>query len=101
MTEQADGPTDWALDVRGVSAGYDAHKALDGVTFRIEPGCLAGLVGPNGAGKSTLFKVILGMLKPWSGEVSVFGRAGRPRAGLVSYTPQADLVYLEFPVSYL
>ena len=99
MPEQPDGPPNWALDVRDVSAGYDGHKALDGVTFRIEPGCLAGLVGPNGAGKSTLIKVILGMLKPWSGDVSVFGRAGKPRAGSVSYTPQVDLVDWEFPVT--
>jgi ABC-type Mn2+/Zn2+ transport system ATPase subunit len=99
VTEQPGAPHSWALDVRDVSAGYDGHKALDGVTFRIEPGCLAGLVGPNGAGKSTLIKVILGMLKPWSGEVSVFGRVGKPRAGLVSYTPQVDLVDWEFPVT--
>ena len=99
MTEQADGPTTWALDIRGVSAGYDGHKALDGVTFSIEPGCLAGLVGPNGAGKSTLIKIVLGMLKPWSGEVSVFGRAGKPQAGSVSYTPQVDVVDWKFPVT--
>jgi ABC-type Mn2+/Zn2+ transport system ATPase subunit len=89
----------WALDVRGVSAGYGRHRALDDVTFTIEQGCLAGLVGPNGAGKSTLIKVILGILKPWSGEVSVFGRGGKPRPGLVSYTPQVELVDWEFPVS--
>ena len=99
MSERADGPTTWALDISDVSAGYDGHKALEGVTFRIEPGCLAGLVGPNGAGKSTLIKIVLGMLKPWSGEVSVFGRAGKPRPGSVSYTPQVDLVDWQFPVT--
>ncbi len=99
MTEWADSPSSWALDIRDVSAGYDGHKALDGVTFRIEPGCLAGLVGPNGAGKSTLIKIVLGMLKPWSGDVSVFGREGKPQAGSVSYTPQVDLVDWQFPVT--
>jgi ABC-type Mn2+/Zn2+ transport system ATPase subunit len=89
----------WALDVTGVSAGYGRHQALDGVTFDIEPGCLAGLVGPNGSGKSTLMKVVLGMLRPWSGEVSIFGRAGKPKAGVVGYTPQIDLVDWDFPVS--
>ncbi|MCH7617829.1 MAG: metal ABC transporter ATP-binding protein [Chloroflexi bacterium] len=99
LSERADGPTTWALDISDVSAGYDGHKALEGVTFRIEPGCLAGLVGPNGAGKSTLIKIVLGMLKPWSGEVSIFGRAGKPRPGSVSYTPQVDLVDWQFPVT--
>jgi len=88
-----------ALDVTGVSAGYGRHQALDGVTFNIEPGCLAGLVGPNGSGKSTLMKVVLGMVRPWSGEVSIFGREGRPTAGVVGYTPQIDLVDWDFPVS--
>lgn len=89
----------WALDVRGVSAGYGHHQALDGVTFHIEPGCLAGLVGPNGSGKSTLMKVILGMLPAWSGQISILGREGKPRPGVVAYTPQTELVDWDFPVS--
>src|SRR5687767_7016982 len=52
---------DCAVDVRELSAGYNSHTALDGVTFTIERGCLAGLVGPNGSGKSTLLKVMLGL----------------------------------------
>ncbi|HUF52534.1 MAG TPA: metal ABC transporter ATP-binding protein [Dehalococcoidia bacterium] len=97
MAENPNGP--WALDVVGVSAGYGRHQALDAVTFNIEPGCLAGLVGPNGSGKSTLMKVVLGMLKSWSGDIRVFGREGRPRPGVVAYTPQSELVDWDFPVS--
>jgi ABC-type Mn2+/Zn2+ transport system ATPase subunit len=89
----------WALDVRGLSAGYNSHKALDGVTFTIEPGCLAGLVGPNGSGKSTLLKVILGLHKPWSGEVFIYGRKDRPQRGRVGYMPQSELVDWSFPVT--
>jgi ABC-type Mn2+/Zn2+ transport system ATPase subunit len=89
--------TGWALDVREIVAGYGAHTALDGVTFTIEPGCLAGLVGPNGSGKSTLMKVVLGLMKPWSGEVSVFG--GSEVRGVVGYTPQSELVDWTFPVT--
>lgn len=89
----------WALDVRDVSAGYGKHQALDDVTFDIERGCLAGLVGPNGSGKSTLMKVVLGMLPAWSGDVTIFGRKGKPKPGVVAYTPQTDLVDWDFPVS--
>ena len=70
----------------GSRAGYNNHVALDSVTFTIEKGCLAGLVGPNGSGKSTLLKVMLGLHKPWSGEVLIFGHPStRPMA--TSATP--------------
>ena len=88
---------EWALDVRDIVAGYGANTALDGVTFTIERGCLAGLVGPNGSGKSTLMKVVLRLMKPWGGEVRVFGEMGRSR--VVGYTPQSELVDWAFPVT--
>jgi len=91
--------TSWAVDVRDVVAGYDRHKALDGVSFTIEPGCLAGLVGPNGSGKSTLLRVILGLQKPWSGEVCIYGRQGRADPQRVGYMPQSELVDWSFPVT--
>ncbi|MDO8614674.1 MAG: metal ABC transporter ATP-binding protein [Dehalococcoidia bacterium] len=92
-------PPDWAVDVRGVAAGYNGHVALDAVSFTIEPGCLAGLVGPNGSGKSTLLKVVLGLHKAREGEVLIFGRPGRPEHERVGYMPQAELVDWAFPVS--
>jgi ABC-type Mn2+/Zn2+ transport system ATPase subunit len=90
---------EWAVEVKGVSAGYDSRRALDDVSFTIEPGCLAGLVGPNGSGKSTLLRVILGLHRPWQGEVLIFGRKGKPEHGRVGYTPQSELVDWDFPVS--
>jgi ABC-2 type transport system ATP-binding protein len=47
--------------------------AVDGVTFRVEPGELIGYVGPNGAGKSTTVKILTGILVPSDGRVSVAG----------------------------
>lgn len=99
MTAAPSPTTSWALDVQDVAAGYGSHKALDGVSFTIEPGCLAGLVGPNGSGKSTLMKVVLGLHRPWRGEVRIFGDSHRPRHGAVGYTPQAELVDWNFPVT--
>jgi ABC-type Mn2+/Zn2+ transport system ATPase subunit len=89
----------WAVDVREVVAGYGSDTALDGVSFTIEPGCLAGLVGPNGSGKSTLMKVVLGLHRAWRGEVRIFGDLHRARRGAVGYTPQAELVDWNFPVT--
>jgi ABC-2 type transport system ATP-binding protein len=48
-------------------------KAVDGVSFAIEPGERVGFLGPNGAGKTTTLKVLSGLLHPTSGEVSVAG----------------------------
>ena len=89
------------VDVRDLSAGYNGHAALEHVSFTIEPGCLAGLVGPNGSGKSTLLKVMLGLHKPWSGEVLIFGHSERPTHGHVGYTPQTELVDWTFPVTVM
>jgi ABC-2 type transport system ATP-binding protein len=49
-------------------------KAVDGVSFRIQPGELVGYLGPNGAGKSTTLKMLSGLLVPTSGELQVDGR---------------------------
>src|SRR5215510_13415695 len=52
---------------------YETVKAVDGVSFSIEPGERVGFLGPNGAGKTTTLKVLSGLLHPTSGEVSVAG----------------------------
>ena len=88
-----------AVELRDVWAGYNGHSALEGVSFTIEPGCLAGLVGPNGSGKSTLLRVILGLHKPSQGQVLVYGSRGRPNHGRLGYMPQSDLVDWAFPVT--
>ena len=88
-----------ALDLRDVWAGYNSHVALEGVTFSIERGCLAGLVGPNGSGKSTLLKVILGMHRHWRGDVRIFGQPVARSRLLLGYMPQLELVDWSFPVT--
>ena len=48
-------------------------KALDGVSFDIEPGEFFGLLGPNGAGKTTLISILAGLARASAGSVSVMG----------------------------
>ncbi|MFO1269883.1 MAG: ABC transporter ATP-binding protein, partial [Rubrivivax sp.] len=74
-------------------------RALDGVTFDIEPGEFFGLLGPNGAGKTTLISVLAGLAKATSGRVTVMGHdvvadfaAARKMLGIV---PQ-ELVFDPF-----
>ena len=60
------------IEARGLTKNYGATRALDGVTFSVEPGRIVGLIGPNGAGKTTALKAILG-LTSFNGELQVLG----------------------------
>jgi branched-chain amino acid transport system ATP-binding protein len=61
------------LEVRDVSRTFGATRAVDKVSFAVEPGELLGLIGPNGAGKSTLFNLIAGVMPPSGGKITVDG----------------------------
>ncbi len=56
------------------SSDYRTVKAVDGISYEIEPGEIVGYIGPNGAGKSTTIKMMTGILKPTSGVIQVNGR---------------------------
>lgn len=75
--------------------------AVEHVTMHIPEGIRLGIVGPNGGGKSTLLKLILGLLKPSEGKITVFGRKpGRACSEcLVGYVPQRHDFEIRFPVS--
>ena len=63
------------LSLRSISAGYGSFRALFDVSLEVAAGEAIGVVGPNGAGKSTLMRVISGMLRTSSGELSFEGRS--------------------------
>jgi ABC-2 type transport system ATP-binding protein len=60
------------VEARGLAKSYGATRALDGVSFTVEPGRIVGLIGPNGAGKTSALKAILG-LTSFEGELKVLG----------------------------
>ena len=62
------------LDVAAVTKRFGAHRAVDGVSFRVRPGTITGLIGPNGAGKTTMFNLIAGTLRPTAGRIAIGGR---------------------------
>ena len=61
------------LEIRDLSRTFGATRAVDRVSFAVEPGELLGLIGPNGAGKSTLFNLIAGVIPPSDGQITVDG----------------------------
>lgn len=70
-------------------------KAVDNLDLLVEPGELYGLLGPNGSGKSTTIKMILGLLHPSRGRVSVFGRPASDVAvkSRIGYLPEESYLY--------
>jgi len=83
-----------ALDIRGVTAGYEGRKIIDAIDLPpLAAGTVTSLVGPNGAGKSTLLRALAGLL-PARGEVrlgdlNLAGMSLRDRSRYVSYVPQS------------
>lgn len=68
--------------------------AVDGVSLDVQPGEIFGLLGPNGAGKTTLIRLILGILKPDSGQISVFGGdLDSSRLERIGYMPEERGLY--------
>ncbi|WP_018930863.1 metal ABC transporter ATP-binding protein [Gracilibacillus lacisalsi] len=62
------------VEMENVSFHYGERQALSKVNFIINEGDFIGLVGPNGGGKTTLIKLLLGMEKPTTGEIQLFGQ---------------------------
>ncbi|PWV78767.1 ABC-2 type transport system ATP-binding protein [Prauserella marina] len=85
-----------AISTRNLGRRYGRTWGLRDCTLDIDTGRVVGLVGPNGAGKSTLLNLLVGLLRPTEGELSVFGGAGE--SGAVAYLDQRHAMYESFRV---
>ncbi|MFF4649026.1 alpha/beta fold hydrolase [Streptomyces sp. NPDC001380] len=75
------------LQITGLSkryAGAADRYAVRDLSFRVEQGQVVGLLGPNGAGKTTTLRMLMGLIRPDSGEIRVFGHAVRSGAPVLS-----------------
>jgi ABC-2 type transport system ATP-binding protein len=82
-----------AILVENLVRDFNRLRALDGISFSVEPGEIFGFLGPNGAGKTTTIRILTGQLRPTSGRASVMGfdvvaerQALKPMIGVVFET---------------
>ena len=86
-----------AVSMKGVRRSFGEIQAIRNLDLDIERGAIHGLLGPNGSGKSTTMKMVMGLLKPDSGSISVYGRnptldpTGVKR--MIGYVPETPRLY--------
>ena len=87
------------LRINNIAKHFDNIKALENIDLSINNGEFFGLLGPNGAGKSTLMNIIVGYLKPDSGQITIddemmiYESIGIRKK--IGYVPQEIALYLE------
>lgn len=88
-----------AVEISHIVKTFGSLRAVDDVSFTVEPGEIFGLLGPNGAGKTTTIRIMLDLFRPDSGSVSVLGgpmtEAKKDRIG---YMPEERGLYQDIPL---
>ena len=86
----------------GLSYHYDSIATLDNISFTVGKGDFLGIIGPNGAGKTTLFQCMLGIIRDYEGEISLFGfdiKQNKKILQKIGYVPQKKNVEQTFPAT--
>ena len=81
------------LEIKNITAGYGKEIIIENINLNVYENDFLAIIGPNGGGKSTLLKVILGLLKPFSGEVDFKNKFN------IGYLPQVHSNDRKFPIS--
>ena len=87
------------LEVRNVSKSFGAIRAVNDISWSIEPGEVVGLMGDNGAGKSTLVKLIAGNFPPTDGEVLVDGEVCHFHKPIQARAKGIEVVYQDLALA--
>ena len=82
------------LELKNVTKFYGDFKAVDDVSFSLQPGAIYGFLGPNGAGKTTTIRMVLDMIRPSSGSIRVLGHASALEVrNRIGYLPEEKGLY--------
>jgi zinc transport system ATP-binding protein len=89
------------VEMRNLTFGYDHNPVIDGLNLTIHRRDFVGLIGSNGAGKTTLLKMLVGLLKPSTGDIELFGRSFRQfnEWQRIGYVPQKNALNPLFPAT--
>ena len=92
-----------SIEVRDLRFSYGSGEVLRGVSFTAPSGQLTSVLGPNGVGKSTLFRCLLGLMKGYSGSITIDGAdtrgmSARSLAKKVAYIPQSHYPSFNYSV---
>ncbi|MGH7669346.1 MAG: ABC transporter ATP-binding protein [Gemmatimonadaceae bacterium] len=92
--------TDFAIDIRQIVKRYEEHVAVDNFSLQVPRGTVYGLLGPNGAGKTTTIRMVLDIMEPDEGSISILGQAVRGGKVLdrVGYLPEERGLYKKMQV---
>jgi ABC-2 type transport system ATP-binding protein len=85
------------LEVENLNKTFGEFRAVDNVSFAIERGEIVGMLGPNGAGKTTTIHMILGLITPTSGRISIFGKSMATHRGEILEQMNFTSPYVAFP----
>ena len=84
------------IRVTDLAVDYGTVRALDGVSFAVDSGCVLGYIGPNGSGKSTTIRCMLGLHQDYDGEIEFFGRSIQTASEYrrrIGYVPENCALY--------
>jgi ABC-2 type transport system ATP-binding protein len=89
-----------AIDIQQVNKSFDGHAAVRNLSLQVPRGTVYGLLGPNGAGKTTTIRMILDIIEPDSGAITIFGQSSiRGRDGnRIGYLPEERGLYKKMQV---
>jgi len=89
------------IDIRDLDFAYNGEAVLKDVNLTIRQKDFVAIIGPNGGGKTTLLKLILGLLTPAKGTVSVDGKPPQEASPCIGYVPQDIHTNRSFPITVI
>ncbi len=87
------------IDIENVSYSYEKTAVLKNINLKVNEGDFLGLVGPNAGGKTTLLKLILGLINPLSGKISVLEKKPKDSSSSLGYVAQYPSFPRDFPIT--
>ncbi len=88
-----------AVELNSISKSYNDHLVVNNVSFTVAPGEIFGLIGPNGAGKTTTIRMMMDIIKPESGAISILGESPNVDSkNRIGYLPEERGLYKKIAV---